>query len=145
LNSGFPVNGSTTVQLKEASSGLRFFTPDYFQAVEESLSQSVDWIDESKDLDTTVLFTASDLPRSFLLTVKNRESKIREVGPQTQADFSFEGMYELWVKIARGELRVEPAILTGKLKFKGSWFRLLQLRNKLDSFISCIRLVQAEV
>jgi len=53
------------------------------------------------------------------------------VAPGTAAEFSLDGTYDAWCKVAKGEVDLQSAVLKGQLKFKGSLTKVLMLRDKL--------------
>jgi putative sterol carrier protein len=48
----------------------------------------------------------------------------------TPAEFTFEGTYDSWTKVARGEVDMQSAVLKGLLRFKGSITKILTYRDR---------------
>ena len=108
----------------------KFLSDEYFKEFETLLAGDAAWNDGIKGVRTTMLLTVSDDGKSHLLSVENGVTTLQTPSPGAQAEFSFEGSYDSWCKIAKGELDLQAAVLKGELKFKGSITKILAYRNR---------------
>ena len=108
----------------------KFLSDEYFKEFETLLASDTTWTEGIKGVKTTMLLGVADDGRSYLLSVDNGVTTLQKPAPGAQAEFSFEGSYDSWCKIAKGELDLQAAVLKGELKFKGSITKILAYRNR---------------
>jgi putative sterol carrier protein len=77
-----------------------------------------------------------------LLKVEEGKTTISPSDPASQAEFSFEGAYETWMKLAKGEVDFQSAVLKGLLKFKGSITKILVYKDRFLRIAEVIRSIQ---
>jgi putative sterol carrier protein len=101
---------------------VKFFSPEFFAQVQDSLANDAKWQESAKGLKTSIRLTSAGQANasSYLLKVEDGKTTISPTDAAAQAEFSFEGAYETWTKVARGEVDLQSAVLKGLLKFKGS-------------------------
>ena len=100
---------------------VKFFTLEFFKQIAENVNKNPDFEIGIGDFDGTIILTAKDLEKSFLIEIRRGKIRsIKEAKPDEKSDFKLEGNYENWVKIGKGELMVKDAILTGALSLTGS-------------------------
>ena len=61
-----------------------------------------------------------------------------------QAEFSFEGTYDTWTKLAKGEVDFQSAVLKGLLKFKGSITKILLYKDRFLRIAEVMRSIPVE-
>lgn len=88
------------------------------------------WNDNIKGLKTTILIGVTDEGQSYLLSVEGGATTLQKAAPDTQAEFSFDGPYDAWTRIAKGDLDLQSAVLKGQLRFKGSIMKILTYRDR---------------
>jgi putative sterol carrier protein len=103
---------------------------EYFKALETTLANDSKWNDNVKGLKTTILIGVSDLGQNYLLSVDGGATTLLKVAADTQAEFSFDGTYDAWTRVAKGELDLQSAVLKGQLRFKGSIMKILTYRDR---------------
>ena len=108
----------------------KFLSDEYFKELETSLVNDQGWNESMKGIKTTILLGVTDGGQAFLLTVDNGVTTLQKASPGASAEFSFEGPYEAWVKVAKGDLDLQAAVLKGELRFKGSITKILAYRNR---------------
>lgn len=108
----------------------KFLSDEYFKEFETLLASDAAWNEGIKGVKTTMLLSVADDGRSCLLTVDDGVTTFQKPATGAQAEFSFEGSYDAWCKIAKGELDLQAAVLKGELKFKGSITKILAYRNR---------------
>ncbi len=122
----------------------KYLSDEYFSQVLTALTQDARWTELAKTLKTTVAMNVTDVGQSYLLGVDNGTTTLQKVAPGTAAEFTFEGTYESWCKIGRGEIDLQSAVLKGQMKFKGSLVKILPLRDKLNRIAEVMKDVPKE-
>ncbi|MDG6925237.1 MAG: SCP2 sterol-binding domain-containing protein [Nitrososphaerota archaeon] len=122
----------------------KFFTDEFFREVEQKLSADPKWLQDTKGVKTSVLLGATDQGSSFLLKVEDGATSISKTEAGTAAEFSFEGSYDAWTKVAKGEVDFQSAVLKGMLKFRGSITKILFYKDRFLRIAEVIRSVPME-
>ena len=122
----------------------KYFSEEYFKEVEARLNSDAKWQDGTKNLKTTLVLAATDQSAGFSLVVENGKTTIQRLEPNFQAEFAFEGPYEVWTRVARGELDFQAAVLKGSLRFRGSITKILFYRDRFIRIAEVIREVPKE-
>lgn len=117
---------------------------EYFAQVQAALSQDQKWLESTRSLKTSVAFGVTDAGENYILNVENGVSTIQKVAPGAAAEFSLEGNYESWCKVARGEVDIQSAVLKGQLKFKGSLTKVLMNKDRFIRVAEIMRDVPKE-
>lgn len=108
----------------------KFLSEEYFKNLETALVNDQKWNESIKGLKTSILIGLTDEGQSYLLSVESGNTTIQRAKPDVQAEFSFDGTYDAWTKIAKGELDLQAAVLKGQLRFKGSIMKILTYRDR---------------
>jgi putative sterol carrier protein len=108
----------------------KFFSDEYFKELEGALKGDQKWNDSMKGVKTSVLIGATDTNQNYILSVENGTTALQKASAGAQSEFSFEGLYDVWCKVAKGEMDMQSAVLKGQLKFKGSITKLLGFRDR---------------
>lgn len=122
----------------------KYFSDEYFSQVLTALTQDAKWTESTKGLKTSVALNVTDLGQNYLLGVDNGTTTLQKAAPGAAAEFTFEGTYEAWCKIGRGEVDLQSAVLKGQMKFKGSLVKILALRDKLNRVADVMKEVPKE-
>ncbi len=122
----------------------KFLSDDYFALVQAALSQDAKWVESTKNFKSSIAFSVTDIGQNYLLSVDNGTTTLQKVTPGAAAEFSFEGTYEAWTKVAKGELDIQAAVLRGQLKFKGSLTKVLMYKDRLMRVAEILRDVPKE-
>jgi putative sterol carrier protein len=122
----------------------KFMSDEYFGDLQRALSQDQKWTDSTRGIKTSIAINVSDMDQHFVLAVENGNTSLTKVAPGSAAEFSFEGTYDTWGKVARGELDLQSAVLKGQLKFKGSLTKILMYRDRFVRIAEVIKEVPKE-
>jgi len=122
----------------------KYLSDEFFSQVLTALTQDAKWTESTKTLKTTVALNVTDVGQNYLLGVDNGTTTLQKVAPGTAAEFTFEGTYESWCKVGRGEVDLQSAVLKGQMKFKGSLVKILSLREKLNRVADVMKEVPKE-
>src|SRR5271169_3623537 len=125
---------------------VKYFSPEFFAQLQDGLVNDAKWQEGTKGLKTSVKLTSTEqsLASSYLLKVEEGKTSISPSDPTAQAEFSFEGSYETWTKVAKGEVDFQGAVLKGLLKFKGSITKILFYRDRFLRIAELIRAIPVE-
>jgi putative sterol carrier protein len=126
---------------------VKLFSPEFYAQLQDSLSNDPKWQEGAKGLKTSIRLTSNgpDGSSTYLLKVEDGKTTISPAEPAAQAEFSFDGAYETWVKLAKGETDFQSAVLKGTLKFKGSITKILFYRDKFVRIADVMRTIPVEV
>jgi putative sterol carrier protein len=108
----------------------KFMSDEYISQVQASLAQDPKWAENTKNFKTSVAFNVTDEGQNYVMSVENGTTSFQKVAPGTAAEFSFDGSYDTWCKVARGEIDLQSAVLKGQLKFKGSLTKILMYKDR---------------
>ncbi|HVL47792.1 MAG TPA: SCP2 sterol-binding domain-containing protein [Candidatus Thermoplasmatota archaeon] len=123
-----------------------YFTKAYFDALATTLNADAEFQAKTANLKANLLMVARDKGEkgaAFLLAVDHGKAAITEATPETSAEFAFIGDYATWVRNHQGEAPLEKLVMTGKMKFKGSIPKIMQMRNQLGVIDTTARRVPA--
>ena len=123
----------------------KYFSEEYFKEIEKRLVADPKWQQDTKGVKTTILLNAVDHGTLFLLKVEDGNTTIAKSEPGVTAEFSFEGPYEVWTRVAKGEVDFQSAVLKGLLKFRGSITKILFYRDRFTRITDVIRSVPFEL
>jgi putative sterol carrier protein len=123
---------------------VKFLSDEYFGQLQGKLAGDQKWADSTKGLKTSITFNAADIGQFFVLGVDNGTTTVQKAAPGTQAEFAFEGTYESWAKVAKGDVDFQAAVLKGQLRFRGSITKILMYRERLMRIAELMKQVQTE-
>ncbi len=122
----------------------KYLSDEYFSQVLAALTQDQKWAESTKTLKTSIALSVPDIGQNYILGVENGTTSLQKVAPGTPAEFSLEGTYDSWCKVAKGEVDLQSAVLKGQLRFKGSLVKVLSLRDKLARVADVMKEVPKE-
>jgi putative sterol carrier protein len=125
---------------------VKFFSPEFFAQIQDALGNDPKWQESTKGLKTSLRLTSTEQgsSSSYLLKVEEGKTTIAPSEPAAQAEFSFEGSYETWTKVAKGEVDFQSAVLKGLLKFKGSITKILFHKDRFLRIAEIMRSIPVE-
>ncbi|MBI3860019.1 MAG: SCP2 sterol-binding domain-containing protein [Thaumarchaeota archaeon] len=122
----------------------KFLSDEFFTEFQSALSQDQKWGESTKAVKTSIAFGVTDTGQNYVLSVENGTTLLQKVAPGTSAEFSFEGTYETWTKVVKGEVDLQSAVLKGLLKFRGSITKILMYRDRFMRVAEIMRSVPKE-
>jgi putative sterol carrier protein len=125
---------------------VKYFSPEFFTELQTSLEKDAKWQEGTKGLKTSMKLTTTDPNNTttYLLRVEDGKTTILPSDQAAQAEFAFEGTYETWTKVAKGEVDFQSAVLKGLLKFKGSITKILFYKDRFLRIADVMRSVPVE-
>jgi putative sterol carrier protein len=109
----------------------RYFTKEFFEEVVNRLNADPEWSKKAAAITAKVVLTCVDRNASFLLDVANGKVSSSEVAANVPADFKFEGTYEAWTQLGKGEKDFQSLVMGGKIRFRGSMPKIMALMGVL--------------
>jgi putative sterol carrier protein len=123
---------------------VKYMSEEYISQVQSALSNDPRWAETSRSLKTSIAFNVTDQGQSYLLGVDGGVTTMQKASPGTAAEFSFDGSYDTWVKVAKGEVDLQSAVLKGQLKFRGSLTKILMYKDRFIRVAEIMRDVPKE-
>lgn len=122
----------------------KFMSDEYIAQVQSALASDPKWAETTKGFKTSISFNVTDSGQNFLMTVEDGATRFQKAGPGAAAEFSFDGTYEAWCKVAKGEVDIQSAVLKGQLRFKGSLPKIIMYRDRLTRVADVMKDVPKE-
>lgn len=120
---------------------VAYFSKDFFDTLANAMNADAEWMKKASNSTFKAVITLTDRSKSYLLDVTQGKVAVTEVAPDVPADFKFEGPYDAWVILGKGEKDFQSLVMGGKIKFRGSmpkvmgmmsqWNRLIKLAQEL--------------
>lgn len=120
---------------------VQYFSKTFFDELANALNTDAEWAKKASNSTFKAIITITDRKNSYLLDVVGGKVTVTEVAPDVPADFKFDGPYDSWVILGKGEKDFQSLVMAGKVKFRGSmpkvmgmmsqWNRLIQLAQQL--------------
>lgn len=118
---------------------ITFYTPEFFEELARRLNADAEWSASMAGQTMRIVCTASDKRRSFLIAVDQGVVRTSEAGPETPADYRFEGRYETWTKLCKGDAEIDKLIQRGKIRLAGSMANVMGLMGPLNRIVLTAR------
>jgi len=123
---------------------VKFLSDEYFSLVLSALSQDAKWAESTKNFKSSIGINVTDMGQNYLLNVENGVTAMQKVAPGAPAEFSLDGTYDAWSKVAKGEVDIQSAVLKGQLRFKGSLTKALMNKDRFMRVAEILREVPKE-
>lgn len=121
-----------------------YFTKDFFDEIASRLNADPEWSKQAGTLTVKLVLTCTDWTAAFLLDVQEGKVIASAVAPDVPADFKFEGPYDAWVGLGKGEKDFQTLVLTGKIRFRGSMPRIMGMLGPLNRITATAREIPKE-
>jgi len=110
---------------------MQYFSEGFFHELARRLNADPDWGKKAAATTVKVTLTVTDRASSYMLEIANGVVTARKAAPEDPADFKFEAPYDIWGRIALGQTDFNTAVLTGKMKFKGSLPKIMAIQPQM--------------
>jgi len=110
---------------------LVFWTEEFFKRAEDLLNDDPKLAGTLSGIETSILLRCENRAPSFVVRLASGRVSARPADPQEKTEFALSASYDAWVKVANGEEKVQREIVRGKMKFAGSWPKMLLYINKV--------------
>ncbi|HYS99691.1 MAG TPA: SCP2 sterol-binding domain-containing protein [Thermoplasmata archaeon] len=123
---------------------VQYFTKAFFDEVSSRLNSDPEWTKKSASVTAKVMLTCADRNASFLLEVVEGKITVHDTAADAPADFKFEGNYDAWTQLGRGEKDFQSLVLGGKIRFRGSMPKIMGLTAQLSRITQVAQQVPKE-
>ena len=108
-----------------------FWSEEFFKKTDELLNDDKDLCRVFSGMNTTIIAECTDREESFHILVEDGKISSAKAGVDDKGEFRFSAPYDLWVKVAKGEEKVQSQVVRGKIKFRGSMPKMLLYLGKV--------------
>src|SRR2546422_2648808 len=91
------------VRAARASSVVQYFTKAFFDEIARRLNAEPEWGKKAAAITAKIVLTSTDRNASFLVDIQGGKVTVQQVAPDVPADFKFEGAYDAWMQLGKGE------------------------------------------
>src|SRR3989440_4829098 len=128
----------------KGASMVRYFTKAFFDELAGRLNADPEWGKRAAAIAAKIVLTCTDRSASFLLDIQGGRVAVHDVAPDVPADFKFEGTYEAWTQLGKGEKDFQGLVLGGKIRFRGSMPKVMGLMGPLSRITQLAQQVPKE-
>lgn len=118
---------------------IQFYTKEFFAEIASRLNADAEWSASMKGQTMRIVCSAVDKKRSFLIAVARGVVSTAEAGADTRADYRFEGRYEAWMALCKGQAEIDQLIQQGKIRLAGSMSDVMGLMGPLNRIVLTAR------
>lgn len=118
---------------------IQFYTEEFFGEIARRLNADAEWGKSMAGRTFRMVCSASDAKRSFLIAVAKGKVSTESATPETRADYRFEGRYDVWVSLCKGEAEMDHLIQQGKIRLAGSMSDVMGLMGPLNRIVLTAR------
>ncbi len=123
---------------------VQYFTKAFFDEIASRLNTDPEWGKKAAAITAKVVLTCADRSASFLLDIRGGRVAVLAVAPDVPADFKFEGNYDAWTQLGKGEKDFQGLVLGGKIRFRGSMPKVMALMGPLGRITQLAQQVPKE-
>jgi len=109
---------------------VAFWTAEFFKNAEDQLNGDPNLAVALSGIETSLLLRC-DSREDFLVRLASGHVSTKRADAGDKAEFTLSASYDEWVKIASGVEKVQREIVKGKVKFTGSWPKMLLYISKV--------------
>ena len=128
----------------KAASMVQYFTKGFFDEIASRLNTDSEWGKKAAGITAKIVLTCSDRNASFLVDIQAGRVAVHEVPADVPADFKFEGTYEAWAQLGKGEKDFQGLVLGGRIRFRGSMPKVMALMGPLGRITQLAQQVPKE-
>ena len=114
---------------------VQYFSKEFFDELANALNTDAEWLKKSSGSNFKSIITITDHSKSFLLDVVGGKIAVSEVAPDVPADFKFDGPYDAWIILGKGEKDFQSLVMAGKVKFRGSMPKVMGMMSQWNRLI----------
>ena len=117
----------------------QYFTQAFFEEVASRLNADSEWSKKAGTISAKLMLTCLDRGASFLIDIVNGRVVSSLVPVDMPADFKFEGDYEAWMQLGKGEKDLQSLVMGGRIRFRGSMPKIMALMSVLGRVTAVAR------
>lgn len=118
---------------------IQFYTKEFFEEIARRLNADAEWGRSVAGKSFRMVCTAIDKHRSFLIAVTQGKVVASDASTETRADYRFEGRYEAWMSLCKGQAEMDRLIQQGKIRLAGSMSDLMGFMGPLNRIVLTAR------
>lgn len=115
---------------------VQYFSKAFFDELANALNADAEWTKKASSLTFKAVVTITDRSQSVLLDVIGGKVTARDAAADVPADFKFEGPYEAWVILGKGQKDFQSLVMGGKVKFRGSMPKVMGMMSQWNRLIA---------
>ena len=117
----------------------QYFTQAFFEEVASRLNADSEWSRKAGTISAKLVLTCLDRGASFLIDIVNGRVVSSAVPVDAPADFKFEGNYDAWMQLGKGEKDLQSLVMGGRIRFRGSLPKIMALMSVLGRVTAVAR------
>ena len=122
-----------------------YFTKAFFDELASRVNADPEWTKKAGGITTKLVLTCVDRGRSYLLDVQAGKVTSSEVAADVPADFKFEGPYDAWAALGRGEKDFQSLVISGKIRFRGSMPKMMAMMGQMNRLTLLAQQIPKEI
>ncbi len=126
--------------------GFKFLSPEWIQAYAQEWNKNEKLKENLKSFSATIKYYI-DGKESDAVAIEVKNGEVISAGPAEQGkkyDFELWASPENWQKLAKGEMGPRAAMLTKRLKFKGSMITAMKYMSSFEESLRMMSRVPTE-
>ena len=126
---------------------VKFLGLDYWDQVEEIANGDEEFGIKARGFTASFTFKVTDmedLTPTYVKFDNGKVTEVRSLGEGEKTDFTLEGLYEVWVKVNKGELDGANAIMTRMLQFRGNMSAIIRYSKAFLRLFQVMQQVSVE-
>ena len=144
------LSSSITIQLSKSRQGVlgvsKFLSEEWVQEVTSALSEHQGFNNALGDADLAIQFSTADAPDGevdYYLSAGGGTAAVA-LGTLDDADVTVKQSYDTAVAISKGEMNVQTAFMTGKLKVSGNLAKLMMHQSVIQQWGAAVSELDVE-
>ena len=125
---------------------VKFLSPEWLSEVTTALESHQGFQDAAREMDLAIQFNVLDSPSGdtgYHLMITPQAITIA-LGVREDLDITISQNYETAAAIMKGDLNVQSAFITGKIKVSGNLAKLMVHRNGIEQWLAAVSDIDVE-
>ena len=125
---------------------VKFLSPEWLSEVTTVLESHQGFQDAAREMDLAIQFNVLDSPSGdtgYHLMITPQAITIA-LGVREDLDITISQNYETAAAIMKGDLNVQSAFITGKIKVSGNLAKLMVHRNGIEQWLAAVSDIDVE-
>ena len=125
---------------------VKFLSPEWLSEVTTALENHQGFQDAARDMELGIQFNVLDAPfgdTGYHLVITPQAITIA-LGVRDDLDITISQNYQIAAAIMRGDLNVQSAFITGKIKVSGNLAKLMVHRNGVEQWLAAVADIEVD-
>lgn len=121
----------------------KYMSSEFVEEIQKKINADQGWLAAAKGMKLTAKFGVD----GKFLSVRIEDGKMsepKESSPADKADASLDAKYEMWVRVYKGEITLQSAVMTGHIKFGGNIGALMRFQRAFTRLMQIWRSIPVE-